>query len=468
MTANKSPIEHIVVLVMENHSYDNMLGYLPAGRGLTGKQFNRLDPLKLKTEKVFVSNDSAYVTSPDPFHDVLSVEKQEYGDVGKIARRARMSGFVKAYTEAAKGDVEVGKKIMQCYDPASVPAITTLAREFALCDRWHASLPGPTMPNRFFIHAATSDGVAGNDATHFYHMKTIFDLLSENGFSWNVYYGDVPQCILVQHKGLANFKMFHELYEDLKKGKLAAYTFIEPRFLDFLSFKSNDQHPPHDVRLGEYLIAEVYEALRSSQFWEKLLLVLLYDEHGGFYDHVPPPGPVPNPDGKVSLDPPFDFTRLGVRVPAILVSPWGERGRVDSTVYEHASLPATVRSVFGLPSALTARDQAARTFERNLTLSAPRSDAPLVLPVPGDADQAHHQRSLLHQEAMAQMLPGAMDLAPESHAPLTLYQQSLVQLADTLNGQTQAVVAPRLVQTMDEHEAAVHVQESVQRYLAGK
>jgi phospholipase C len=463
----KSPIEHLVVLMMENRSYDHMFGYLQNGRGLTGEEYNLVNPANPESEKAYVSNASGYITLPNPAHDVVSVEKQEYGDVGKIVTPAPMSGFVKVQIETAKGDVELGKKIMQCFNPAKIPALTTLASEFVLCDHWHSSVPGPTWLNRFFAHAATSDGVSQDDPKHLYNMKTIFDVLFEHGVTWNVYYGDIPQCILLQHSGdrLGHFKRFHKFYDDLENGEMAAYTFIEPRFIDFHQWKATDQHPPHDVKLGEYLIAEVYDALRSSKYWEKSLLLVLYDEHGGFFDRVPPPNNVPNPDGKIAVDPPFDFTRLGVRVPAVLVSPWVEKGQIDSSLYEHASIPATVRALFNLPEALTARDRTANTFEKNLTRKTPRLDTPTILPVPGEPDEVHYHRKLLRDNALEQWLRGLVDHGKESQEPLTLYQQSLVELADRLNELVKAGVEPRAGKILHEHEAAVHIHESINRFL---
>jgi phospholipase C len=467
MSANESPIEHIVVLMLENRSYDHMLGYLPNGRGLTGAEYNLVDPADPSSERVYVSNRSGYIAAVNPAHDVVNVERQLYGEVGQIVRPAPMNGFVKVHIETVKGDPKEGKKIMECFNPARIPALTTLAREFVLCDHWHASVPGPTWLNRFFAHAATSDGVSRDDAKHLYKMKTIFDLLFDNSFTWNVYYGDIPQCILLQHGGdrLGHLKRFHQFHRDLEEGELAAYTFIEPRFMDFHQWKATDQHPPHDVRLGEYLIAEVYDTLRASRYWEKSLLVVLYDEHGGFFDRVPPPDGVPNPDGKVAVDPPFDFTRLGVRVPAILVSPWVEKGQIDSTLYEHASLPATVEALFGLPEALTARDRAANTFLKNLSRSTPRTDTPIRLPVPGKPHEIRHHRGLLRAGALEQWLRGEVNHRQKSQAPLTLFQQSLVELADRLNEEAQAGVPARAGQGLLEHEAAVHINESVMRVL---
>lgn len=459
------PIEHLIVLMLENRSYDHMLGYLDHGSPLTGNEYNLVNPADPSSEKVYVSNTSGYVTQPNPAHDVVSVEKQEYGDVNKIVSPAPMNGFVKVQIETAKGNVDVGKNIMQCFDPSRIPAITTLARQFVLCDHWHASVPGPTWLNRFYAHAATSDGVSRDDATHLYNMKTIFDLLEENGLTWNVYYGDIPQCILLHRTAekLSRLKRFHLFYEDLAGDSLANYVFIEPRFIDFHQWKATDQHPPHDVRLGEYLIAEVYDALRASRYWENSLLVVLYDEHGGFFDRVPPPDNVPNPDGKIATDPPFDFTRLGVRVPAILVSPWVEKGTVDSSVYEHASLPATIRQLFNLPSALTARDQAANTFEKNLSRHTPRRDAPLNLPVPGEPAEVERHRGLLRANSLEQWLHGLIDHEEKSQEPLTLFQQSLVELADRLNEEMQSSVAPGAGKITLEHEAALHIHETMQR-----
>ncbi len=467
MGQGKFPVEHLVVLMLENRSYDHMLGYLDKGTPLTGQEYNLANPGEQNSAKVYVSSASGYVTQPNPLHDVVSVEKQEFGEVGQIVSPPPMNGFVMVQIENAQGDATIGKNIMQCFDPVKIPAITTLAREFVLCDHWHSSVPGPTWLNRFYAHAATSDGVSQDDATHSYNMKTIFDLLEENGHTWNVYYGDIPQCILLHHTAekLSHLKRFHKFYDDLERGHLADYSFIEPRFINFHQWKATDQHPPHDVRYGEYLIAEVYDALRSSPYWEKCLLVVVYDEHGGFYDHVPPPDHVPNPDGKVATDPPFDFTRLGVRVPAILVSPWLERGRVDATVYEHASLPATLRVLFNLPESLTARDKAANTFEKNISLPEPRTDAPLTMPVPGEPEEIKYHRSLLRANAFEQWLHGLINHEEQSQEPLTVFQQSLVELADRLNNQTQSGQEAKAGKITIEHEAAIHIHDTIRRVL---
>jgi phospholipase C len=462
---NRFPIEHVIVLMLENRSYDHMLGYLPGGRGLAGDEFNPVDPSDPASERIPVNNRAGYITAVDPAHDFESVEKQLYGGPGHVVDPAPMNGFVADYIEQAKGDIETGKKIMECFDPAKIPALATLAREFCICDRWFSAVPGPTWLNRFYAHAATCDGMIVDSVRHDYKMKTIFDTLGKNGLPWTIYYGDVPQSIILQHhwRTLDRFQRFENFYADLEKGKLAAYTFIEPRYLNFHEWKATDEHAPHDVRLGEYLIAEVYDTLRKSPFWEKSLLVVLYDEHGGFFDRVSPPGSVPSPDGKKSKHPPFDFTRLGVRVPAILVSPFVEKDRVDSTVYEHSSLPATVKILFDLPEGLTARDKAANTFEKNLSRTVPRTDAPLTLPVPGEPEVIQRHRALLRANALEKWRRGEVQKSEISEEPLSGFQEALVGLAHLLNKKAHGKAHTDPIKT--EHEAAVHIHDSLARFL---
>jgi phospholipase C len=479
-------IEHVIVLMLENRSFDHMLGYLPGG-GLTGNEFNRIDPADPASGKVLVNNAATYISPISPAHDVPSVHTQLYGGLGPAIDPAPMNGFVKAAVVEAQGDVQTGLHVMDCFDPAKIPAMRTLVEQFCLCTAWFSSVPGPTWPNRFFVHAATSDGVAANDVTHAYEMKTIYESLAEAGKTWSIYFGDIPVSLALRRLwgSREQFKAFEEFHEDIERGQLANYSFIEPRYMDLLEWKAADEHPPHDVKIGEYLIAEVYDTLRSSPYWEKTLLVVLYDEHGGFYDRVPPPSGVPNPDGKVSTDPAFDFTRLGLRVPALLVSSFIEKGIVDSGRYEHSSVPATLKKLFDLPNFLTARDQAANTFEGILTRDIPRDDTPQTLPVPGDALISSHVRALMRTPASGAGPADKVEPQRISRAPLSEFQESLVELANELDanlpdvvlptGQDEALPAgqddalsagqasPAPVQT--EYEAARHVGRIVGRLL---
>jgi phospholipase C len=462
---HRFPIEHVVVLMLENRSYSHMLGYLPNGHGLSGDEFNPVDPSDPASERVKVSRLADYITPVDPAHDFVNVEKEIYGGLDMITNPAPMNGFVAVHIKQARGDVKMGKSIMQCFDPARIPALTTLAREFCLCDHWFAAVPGPTWLNRFFAHSATCDGMIVDSARHRYRMRTIYESMEEKGYPWAIYYGDIPQSITLEHHWhkLDHYKRFENFHADLEEGQLAAYTFIEPRYINFHEWKATDQHPPHDVRLGEYLIAEVYDSLRSSPFWEKSLLVVTYDEHGGFFDPVPPPVSLPNPDGKKSRHPAFDFTRLGVRVPAILVSPWVEKGAVDSTIYEHSSLPATLKTLFNLPAGLTARDKAANTFEKNLSRTSPRSDAPMLLPVPGEPEEIRRHRELMRSNSLEKWQNGEVDPEQLSNEPLSTFQEALVGLAGRMNRRARAKV--RAAQIKTEHEAAIHLHESLARFL---
>jgi len=231
-TGNRFPIEHVIVLMLENRSYDHMLGYLPNGHGLAGDEFNLADPSDPTSERVHVSNRSGYITAVDPAHDFVSVEKQLFGEPGHVVNPAPMNGFVAVHIEKAKGDVEMGKKIMECFDPVKIPALTSLAQEFCVCDRWFSAVPGPTWLNRFYAHAATCDGMITDTARHDYKMNTIYDALTKNGVSWNIYYGDIPQSLILRQlrRTPDRFKRFERFHADVEKGNLAAYTFIEPRY----------------------------------------------------------------------------------------------------------------------------------------------------------------------------------------------------------------------------------------------
>jgi phospholipase C len=306
---------------------------------------------------------------------------------------------------------------MGCLDPDLLPATSALARNFVVCDHWFSSVPGPTWPNRFFVHAGTAGGhlvtpeTPGQLASQFwgsaYRMRCIFENLMDRGYTWKVYFDDYAQAYALRnlHAHVDRFQKFEQFAVDVQAGALPTYSFIEPRSFSGPGYPANDQHPPHHLLDGERLIANVYDTLRGEEaIWRRCLLVLLYDEHGGFYDHVTPPRAVP-PDARVAAPSGFRFDRLGVRVPALLVSPWVAGGQADHTVYDHTSLPATLKKMLGLPSFLTARDAAANTFDGNF-LSAARSVALTNLAArvpaatgagraPDSGRLSSHQRSLL-------------------------------------------------------------------------
>ncbi len=454
-------IDHFVVLMLENRSFDHMLGFLRSADypidGLTGEEWNPLDPHAQPPQPVWVSRDANYYGDinnpshsmvPGALAQIFGLSDNEIMQLTTYpASPAVNDGFV--YNYAAQTDPPppptIGPNIMRCFSPDKLPALAGLAPEFGICDHWFSSVPGPTWPNRWYVHAASSDGYAGG-SVRLSMMKPIYIALSGAGVSWKIYFHDLPQSLsLVQLWGSeckSNFQLMDQFFKDAQSGTLPAYTFIEPRYFDINlpGLRANDQHPPHDVRFGEQLIAAVYNALRSSPSWNETLFVILYDEHGGLYDHKPP-GAAVNPDGKIGRDDlaghyiTFAFDRLGVRVPAVLVSSYIPKGAISSETYDHTSLLAAVERRFNLPP-LGHRDAQANSFEAILSLDAPRSDTP------------------------AHITPPSVSSGAAALAGLSEFQLALLDLADSLPGshppwlQAKAVASRRSAQDAGEYAAA--------------
>ncbi len=339
-----------------------------------------------------------------PGHSLGRDEFQLFGDKAPVDDSAPSNvGFVKSYVGNLRGDRVPSvtpddiRAVMQSFRPDQLPALA-LAKNFVLCDHWFCEVPGPTMPNRSFMHAATSLGYAHNQWKHTFHARTIYDLLTEAGKTWAVYYSDDNEVAQFsptnQHRSA--FRIYEDTFvADAQNGKLPNYSFIVPRFADGGDgLPCTSMHAPNDVRPGDALVAEIYAALRSNRVaWEKTLLIVTFDEHGGFFDHVAPPGNAPNPDGIVSpapddhtsWAPAFAFDRLGLRVPTLLVSPWMPAGVVHKAELRHTSILSTVRELFDLGGPLTKRDENAPTFLDLLNrLGAPRGDTPATLPKPAE------------------------------------------------------------------------------------
>jgi phospholipase C len=395
MSAGLDNLKHIVVLMMENRSFDHMLGFAqsPAWQidGLSGNESNK-DSVGADVQ---VSNDANYAgdLTPDPGHAGFDVLTQLYGDPKTpVAQDPTMGGFVLSY-QGKTGDPQAAHRIMKCFSTQNLPVLTRLAQQFCICDRWFSSLPGPTFPNRAFMHAATSMGRVDMGIDWRNLSPTIYERLAENHLDSVIYYHDSTMASTFD--GLAGNPDFFGSFDDdflpaCANNDLAPYSFLEPRFANSAggdgqpAYSASDQHPDHDVREGEALIQTVFKAIWGNlKVRNSTLLVIVYDEHGGIHDHVPPPTTV-NPDAKdwagdpaTTLDPPFDFTRLGVRVPAVLISPYIAAGTIDHTIYDHTSIIATALKLL-LPNVananLTLRDKQANTFEDNLTLQQPRND----------------------------------------------------------------------------------------------
>ncbi|PYP87392.1 MAG: hypothetical protein DMF61_10290 [Blastocatellia bacterium AA13] len=484
-------IENIVVLMLENRPFDHMLGFLKSQiypiEGLTGNETIPMDPDDSSSQPVAVNNGANYrgdfnvdpnddKTFIDPGHEVDSVHQQIFR--GASSAQPINEGFVYDYLQQSNksgpNTPQHAQDIVRCFAPEKLPVLTTLAQEFAVCDHWFSSMPGPTWPNRLFVHAATSAGQTDNSLHEdAYNIDTIYDRLEDANFSWRIYFHDFPQSLALVHLQQDfvvkhRYKLFGDFLDDARTGRLPAYSFIEPRYTDFLALKANDQHPPHDAALGEHLIADVYEAVRNSPQWEKSLLVLLWDEHGGIYDHVPPPQTV-NPDGKVSLQPACDFTRLGVRVPCVLVSPYIAGGTIDSQVYDHTSLLATVEKRFGLLP-LTNRDAQANTFESIFSIATPRTDAPTQLQRPTDpiSQTAYDDSKTKLADMEAAAVRNSLRAGQFAGVSASDFQTSLVRLTKHLTIQEEDSISQtlRLAQWSErEHDAAMQVRDFATRFF---
>jgi phospholipase C len=453
--AGLAEVSHVVVLMLENRSFDHLLGFLKRRRpgidGLTGSEAIPRDPAVGAGDLVQVTDTAPEVTDVDPGHAIGDVNQQMYGRVEPdFPPTGRNDGFVANYRRHATSDT-AAEEIMHGFPPERVPALATLAEEFAVCDRWFASMPGPTWPNRVFAHAGTSAGRTDN-GFRLYDIPTIFERLEAVGRRWCIYYHDIPQALVFPHVAphflnpiSRKVRPFEQRFaDDVRRGRLADYVFIEPRYLDTPDrdadgeptgrwIWANDQHPPHDIRHGEALIADVYETLRRSTLWSRVLLVIVYDEHGGFYDHVFPEAAIP-PDIAPSGSTLFRFDRFGPRVPAVVVSPWIPRGTLDrdSTgrpiTRDHTTILATIERRFGA-APLGNRDAAAPTLENLLTLTAPRvgsTEAPLQLPRPAVPPPTPAMAGPVAPQARA--TARARRGAPRQDRRLNDMQQNMLQL----------------------------------------
>lgn len=369
--------------------------------GLKGNETNPLSSFNYSLGNVTVSNNSSYIGLCDPDHSVGATTHKIFGKSGaNIERNPKMNGFVEW---ELKNPEYCG--VMQMFTPDRVPIISTLAEEFAVFDKFYASVPGPTWPNRMFCVTGTSLGCSetgtwyDNVTYKPFPQPTIFDNLIAAGLTWRNYYDDAPWEPLILQRlqtdaAKQNIKTMDAFFEDAARGTLPSFSWINPRAAVNVTTRtgSNDQHPDHDVRLGESLMKQVYEALRAGKGWNDTLFIITYDEHGGFYDHVPTPLYGPAPDNYSSYpDKNFSFARLGLRIPTVMISPRIPRGTVvsdppaaqaptNSSKYELTSIIATMKKIFNLPNFLTKRDAWAATFEDVLSLDVPRGDCPLVLP----------------------------------------------------------------------------------------
>jgi phospholipase C len=431
MPDNQLPaIQHIVHLMLENRSFDHMLGFLypnktgPNGQpfeGLTGTESNvAADGTVVTVHPIDVTQPGAYfMPGADPGEGYGNTNTQLYGR-GEPPSPAVVtsSGFVTNFAAAMTFDESQNKAplpgatangIMGIFPPAGLPILSGLARGFAVCDQWFSSVPTGTIPNRAFACAGTSQGHMNDSVTSF-TVQSIFGLMSAHGLSWKIYgYDSEP---LTRHTFPdvlsapdTSFGKFPDFQADAAAGTLPQFSFLEPSW----GTAGNSQHPNYDVALGEQFIQQAYEALRSGPGWAQTLFVITYDEHGGCYDHVAPPTTAVAPDASVG-EFGFEFTRFGLRVPAVLVSPLIAEGTIfrapaGGTPIDHTSLLKTIAVRWGLPPLLN-RTAAAPDLGDVLTLTAARADDPLagvVAPVSSGQNPAAGEVSHL-QALQAQMI----------------------------------------------------------------
>jgi phospholipase C len=367
-------IEHIVVLMLENRSFDHMLGYLSleAGRtdidglgaGMKNRYRGRDYPVHHLGERGFTKNE-------DPAHDGASIAAQLSKQSG---------GFVANYAKERPKASDKGI-VMGYYNGDDLPTYDHLAREYCVSDRWFSSVPGATWPNRLYAAAGKAAGSKNGKKLPIYDLPSFVRHLQRRKVSWRWYAHDISTLRLVDSKyrvgAFSHFSYFdrHSLrvrenfLDHARSGDLAAVSWIDPNFVDFNYYGpagSNDDHPPSDVMAGQELVFKLYDAVVRSPAWPKTLLVITYDEHGGFYDHVTPP---PAADDSPS------FRSYGARVPAFIVSPWVERGSVSGSrtamVFDHTSIIKTILTRF-------CRNAAGDIPDMGKRVAAAQSLAPLL------------------------------------------------------------------------------------------
>ncbi len=508
MTDTPPKITNVFVLMLENHSFDNIF----AMSGIPGIRAANVSDFNVANGKNYHVRDGAPWSMPtDPGHEFEDVLEQLCGSVaareyrGGAYPQVDNSGFASSYASSTTeltglpDEHQIGD-IMACYDTRTqLPVIRQLACEFAICDQWFSSLPGPTWPNRFFVHGASSADWSDSPEMKTeiplyvfhgfqYENGSIFDSMRAKGIRYRIYndfhnrFSDDPsgfefggwiaQVAALKGISLADIRSLDHLSSDLEKAdyKDIAYTFIEPNYgksffapqpaqkgipakdLAGPTYKGGSaQHPEDDPSGGEGLIKAVYEAIRRSPLWDTSLLLILYDEHGGFYDSVRPgtavpPGDQPPPDQTVLNKSGFDFGHYGARVPAVVVSPLIPKGAVDPTKYDHASVLATLERLLGLQP-LTRRDACANDVLHLLTEKKPRTDCPLILASPAPARRPAPRSAEAAQAESAKFADQPLAKTGNTVGFLYILLKSELELIPSEEGRIAAIEAFKRIDT---------------------
>jgi len=397
-TAAQLPIDHVLVLMQENRSFDSYFGRLhfegqpraiPEPRGARNP-----DPTDPDGRPIRAFHKTHYCEVADLNHSWNGTHREIDG--------GRMDGFTAA-NAISPGD-PTGSRSMGFYDQSDLPFYYALYRTFAMGDHYFASAPTQTFPNRFYLLAGTSFGHIRNDTplAGQFSQRSIFNELDEAGVSWKVYADQFPVAFAFlfayvrETPAAAKVVPFEEFLVDAASGSLPQVAFIDP-ILVAPNNVENDEHPPSNVQVGEQFAAQVIDALFKSPNWSSSALFLTYDEHGGFFDHVPPPAAIPPDDIPPMLlpgDAPGAFNSYGVRVPAVVVSPFARPHFVSHRTNDHTSILRFIETRFGLP-ALSRRDAAANPMLEFFDFSVPAFATPPTLPAaPLNAAEAAHCSTL--------------------------------------------------------------------------
>ena len=363
--SNSVPIDTIVVVMMENRSYDHYLGWLPGGV----QDRTYLDSQGAEHHTSHWAPDYAGCGHPDPGHGWGSGRVQ----LGGEARDG--SGFVK--DGSGNDDFALGY-----YQPEDVPVWAALAQNATIFNQYYCSLLASTYPNREYQHAATSGGRTSNDFPSNpilgFGDETIWDRCSARGVSWAYYYSNLPVIGLYGARlavtNIDKIRHVSAFYADAALGRLPQVCFVDPFFVAPEGL-ANDDHPFADIRLGQQFLSAVIRAFTSGPQWERGALFVNYDEWGGFYDTAVPPRAGDDDRKTDVLD--TDYSQLGFRTPATVVSPFAPRGQIASNVYDHTSILNFIEWRYGLGN-LTRRDAAARNIGEALNFDAPNYEREVV------------------------------------------------------------------------------------------
>jgi len=340
---NLDKIKHVVVLMMENRSFDQMLGYLRLNG--TRDDMNGLAPgsgnaYNGKSYPVFHQTSTTLRSRQDPCHDGRCVAEQLADD---------NQGFVRNYAETHPDYPEDYGLVMGYFDETQVPAYDFLADEFTVCDQWYSSVRGATWPNRLYALAGRAEGSKDNPpGVPRYNVPSFVRHLEAAGVSWKWYcypllnpFGGILTTLQIADSKYnaptaGNYAFCEpDFFDDAANGRLASVSWIDPNFgYPFHGRYENDDHPPADIMAGQELVSKVFHAVSQGPPWNETLLVIVYDEHGGFYDHQHP-SVTPEDD-----DP--DFREYGARVPAFVISPWSKQSYVTTDCYDHATIIKTI------------------------------------------------------------------------------------------------------------------------------